>query len=307
MRISILDALMFIVLGNITVDEFMTASSWPAPGQTVIVDAPRRDLGGKGANQAIVLKRARTDVRLIAAIGQDDLGGWIVDGIVAEGLAATDLIRLPFPSDRSLIFVGPTGENAIASVVSCAEAITETQAHAAVARVQPEDILVLQGNLTEAATLAACRAARAKGMRTIFNPSPMRGGFTHLLPLIDLLVVNESEAAQLACSDEPDRWLRILHEAGAGDVVVTLGDRGAMALGRSGRATTPAMPVDVIDTTGAGDTFTGVLGAALFARGLPLGAALHAASAAAAVTVTRAGALAAFPTADEIEAAFRSS
>lgn len=297
----------FIVLGNITVDEFMAAPTWPAPGQTIVVGAPTRDLGGKGANQALVLKRAGADVRLMAAIGQDDLADWIVERMAAAGFRPDDLLRLPSASDRSLIFVGPGGENAIASVIGCSAAVTEAQAVAAVAGAQRGDVLILQGNLSLATTRAACVAAQNAGLPILFNPSPMQPGFDSLLPFIDLLVVNESEALQLGGSPDTDASLQALHAAGAGNVVLTLGGGGSRSFGRRGVASVSATPVTVVDTTGAGDTYMGVLAAALFDRSLPIGRAMAVASAAAAITVTRRGTGSAFPSSAEIEALFASA
>ncbi len=294
----------FFVVGNITVDESMATPVWPTPGHTVVVGPPRRDLGGKGANQALVLARAGADVRFVAALGSDDLAAWIVETLRADGFRTEDLIRLPLASDRSLIFVGPDGENAIASVTGCSAAVTADQAVAALEGARAGDVLVLQGNLSLAATEAACRAARGLGMHTAFNPSPMQPGFPSLLPLVDLLVVNESEAVQLGGARPADDLVRALHEAGAADVVLTLGGRGSRSYGARGAAEVRAEPVRAVDTTGAGDTYMGVLAAGLFARGLPLAAAMRAASASAAITVARQGTWSAFPTAGEIGAVF---
>ncbi len=293
----------FVVLGNVTVDEAMAVVEWPTPGQTVVVGPPRRDLGGKGANQALVLKRAGGDVRLIAALGRDELGAWASDVLAREGFDTADLIHLDQPTDRSLIFVGPTGENAIASVTGCSAAVTPDQARAALAGARAGDVLVLQGNLSLAATEAACAEARRLGLRTAFNPSPLRDGFATLLPLVDLLVVNEGEARALAPGADADH-LDALRAAGAGTVVLTLGGRGSTALGREGRMTVPAVPVEAVDTTGAGDTYMGVLLAGLYGRGQTVGRAMAVASAAAAITVGRVGTGSAFPSAAEIEAAF---
>lgn len=295
----------FIVLGNATVDEFMAAPTWPSPGQTVVVGAPARDLGGKGANQAMVLKRAGAAVRLVAGIGQDHLADWIVEQIEAEGFLSDDLLRLPLPSDRSLIFVGTDGENAIASIVDCSAAVTPAQAERALADAAVGDILVLQGNLTVEATRAACVVARARGVRTLFNPSPMRVGFADLLPLVELLVVNESEAIQLSGKQALEECLTGLHAAGALEVVMTLGGRGSMAHGRDGTTFVAASPVAVVDTTGAGDTYMGVLAAALFDRTMPMSEAMRIASMAAGVTVTRPGTRSAFPSVAELEALFK--
>lgn len=295
----------FIVLGNVTVDEAMAAPDWPAPGQTVVVGPPRRDLGGKGANQALVLKRAGADVRFVAALGRDELGGWACEVLEADGFAAGDLIRLEGETDRSLIFVAPDGENAIASVTGCSAAVTPDQARAALAGARPGDALLLQGNLSFEATEAACVEARRLGLRTAFNPSPLRAGFGALLPLVDLLVVNEGEARALSPGGGGrDALTAALHVAGASTVVMTSGGRGSRSVGAHGRAEAAAVPVAVVDTTGAGDTYMGVLLAGLYGRDLPIGRAMAAASAAAAITVCRRGTWSAFPSAAEVEAVF---
>src|ERR1700678_4184940 len=113
---------MFLVLGNATIDELMTVDTWLAPGQTVVVGPPRRDLGGKGANQALVLSRTGAPVRFVDAIGRDAEGDWIAERLHAEGLS-DDLVRVDAATDRSLIFVNPEGENAIASTVAAAGSI----------------------------------------------------------------------------------------------------------------------------------------------------------------------------------------
>ncbi len=294
----------FIVLGNVTVDEAMTTPVWPTPGETVVVGQPRRDLGGKGANQALVLRHAGEAVRFVAAIGQDDLAEWIVETLELDRFDTAALLRLPMPSDRSLIFVGPDGENAIASITGCSAAITPEDAVAALRGTAAGDVLVLQGNLSLAATEAACLEARRRGALTAFNPSPLQAGFVTLLPLVDLLVVNEGEAVQLAGAQAPQDMLRHLHRAGAADVVLTLGGRGSMSFGGRGAAEAAAQTVTVLDTTGAGDTYMGVLAAGLFGRRLPMAMAMKAASAAAAITVGRRGTWSAFPTVPEIASVF---
>jgi ribokinase len=296
----------FLVLGNITVDETMDAATWPTPGETIVVGSPVRDLGGKGANQALILKHAGAEVRFVAAIGRDEAADWVAERLAAEGFRVADLMRLAQPTDRSLIFVSPEGENAIASIIGCAMAISKDRAAAVLADARRGDVLVLQGNLSLATTRAACEEARRLGLRTMFNPSPMQAGFRELLPLVDLLVLNESEARLLGGAQDFDASARALHEAGAGDVVLTLGSRGSTAFGRRGHAVAAALPVDAVDTTGAGDAYAGVLAAALYARGLPMAGAMAAASAAAALTVGRRGAWAAFPSAAEIAAIFAS-
>ena len=295
---------MFLVLGNVAIDETMRAPVLPTRGATVLVAAPVRDLGGKGANQAIVLHRATSDIRFVATVGDDEAAEWIAAELAAEGLDASHLIRVPGASDRSLIFVGPDGDNAIASTSHCSDALTLAHAEAAVNAAQPADVLLLPGGCTFETNRAAIAAAKARGLRVVFNPSAMRAGFETLLDGLDLVVVNAGEAAALVGEGAPAEQAQRLVARGIGDAVITLGARGSVAAGRGGQHAVPAALATVIDTTGAGDTYLAVLAAALFARNAPMPVAMARASAAAALTVGRHGTRTAFPTRDELAAIF---
>jgi ribokinase len=294
---------MFLVLGNATIDESMATDVWPTAGHTIIVGSPRRDLGGKGANQALMLSRTGAPVRFIAAVGGDTQGDWIAQRLADEGLEG-GLVRVEAATDRSLIFVSAAGENAIASTVAAAAALTPAFTREQAASLSPGDLLMMQGNLSLAATEAALAAARVAGARTVFNPSPIQPGFAALAPLVDLLVVNEGEAEQLGGAGEPEAVVSALRRAGAGAVALTLGARGSLFVDATRLIHTPALAAPVVDTTGAGDAFAGVLVGALYHRQLPPPAALAAATAAAALTVQRRGAASALPSRVEIDAIF---
>lgn len=293
---------MFLVLGNAAIDESMSAPAWPTPGATVLVGAPTRDLGGKGANQAIVLARTGAPTRFAATVGDDDAGRWIRDELPGEGLDTGGLIALPGASDRSLIFVSPTGENAIASTSHCSDALTPEHAEAAVARMSAGDVLITQGGLTADTTAAAFALAHARGLVVVFNPSALRDGFDALTGQADLLVLNQLEAMQLVGDTTPGDCARRLRSRGTGTVVITLGANGALGFGEGDAIHVPAAPVDVVDTTGAGDTFLAVLAAAIHHHRLTLESAMRAATAAAAITVSRAGTRTAFPSRDQLAA-----
>ncbi|HWJ73049.1 MAG TPA: PfkB family carbohydrate kinase [Kaistia sp.] len=293
---------MLLVLGNATVDEAMKVEVWPAPGQTIIAGTPQRDLGGKGANQAIVAARAGAAVRFVAAIGDDADGRWVSHALATEGLEVDDLLTVDAATDRSMIFIDPAGENAIVSTVDASRSITAATAEALVANLRPGDQILMQGNLSLDATRAGFAAARRAGIGTLFNPSPLHSGHAKLLPMVDMLVVNEGEARSLSQETAADASAEALRKAGVGSVVVTLGGRGALLCDASGLHHVSASAVDVVDTTGAGDTFMGVLAAALFAHRLGALDALKAAGRAAAITVQRAGTLSSFPSRSEIAA-----
>ncbi|MEQ1771640.1 MAG: PfkB family carbohydrate kinase [Devosia sp.] len=290
----------FLVLGNVAIDESMAAPAWPHPGATVLVGQPGRDLGGKGANQALVLARAGALVRFVATIGSDDAGRWIGVALATEGLDTTGLVTLPGASDRSLIFVAPSGENAIASTSHCSDALTPAHAEAALAEAASGDVLITQGGLNAETTAAAFAAARRKGMTIVFNPSALRDGFDRLTGLADLLVLNHLEARQLAGDAPPPDLARTLRSRGTRTVLITLGAGGALADGPDGTHHVDAVPAEVVDTTGAGDCYLATLAAALHHHCMPLQSAMRAAAAAASITVTRRGTRAAFPTAAEL-------
>ena len=291
---------MFLVLGNVAVDETMAAPHLPAPGATVLVGPPARDLGGKGANQAIVLQRATRDVRFVATIGDDDAARWIIGTLAEEAVDISHLITVDGPSDRSLIFVGPDGDNAIASTSHCSDAFTPAHAEAAVNAMLSGDVLLLQGGCTFESNRAAIAAAKARGLRIAFNPSAVRPGFETLLDGLDLVVVNAGEATELVGEASPGEQAKRLAARGVVDAVVTLGPDGAVSAGRGRNNVAAAVPVVARDTTGAGDTYLAVLAAALFARNSPMATAMQQASAAAAITVSRAGTRTAFPTSAEL-------
>ncbi len=296
-----------LVLGNVAVDDAVRVEDWPQPGHSVLAAGLRRDLGGKGANQAVLLARAGAAVRFIAAVGDDAESAWLASVLAGEGLAPDALIRRRGPSDRSIVLVGRGGDNAIVTTADCARALDAATATRAVSDMAALDVLVMQGNLTVEATRAALAAARARGAATVLNPSPVQAGWTTLWSLVTLAVLNEAEAAGLAGAADPAGAAQALHAAGAERVVITLGGRGALSLGPGGMASVPAAPAVARDTTGAGDTFAAVLAAALFHRGLAIEPALRAAAAAAAITVSRPGTWSALPTRSELAAILASS
>ncbi|SHG23474.1 ribokinase [Kaistia soli DSM 19436] len=293
---------MLLVLGNATVDEAMGVETWPSPGQTIIAGAPKRDLGGKGANQAIVAARAGADVRFVAAIGNDADGRWVADALASEGLNVDELMIAATATDRSLIFIDPNGENAIVSTVNASLSIKPDTVEALVGDLAAGDQILMQGNLSLDATRAGFAAARRAGIHTLFNPSPLHAGHGELLGMVDVLVVNEGEARSLSQEFSAVASAKALRDAGVREVIVTLGGRGAVFCDASGLHHVSADTVEVVDTTGAGDTFMGVLAAGLFTHRMTGIAALRAASLAAAITVQRAGTLASFPARNEIAA-----
>lgn len=288
------DDMRAFVIGNVALDEAVTVADLPAFGASIHGTAGVIDLGGKGANQAIILGRSGLPCRFCAAVGEDSRADDIRSRLAAEPLES-DLVRIPgVASDFSIILRAPSGDNAIITTNAAASGLTPEAACAALAGARRGDLLVLQGNLSAETTAAALRQARQMGMQTALNPSPLRLFFEALWPLVDIAFVNESEAAALGGTDT-------LLAVGVPQVVLTLGSQGARLVTTKHDLLVSAPPCEVVDTTGAGDCFMATALASAALRGVALDPrALRHAAAAAAITVSRPGTGAAFPTRPEL-------
>ena len=145
------------VVGNCTIDTIFRLDRFPEPGETLIASKGFTDLGGKGANQAVVVARFGVETRFVAPFGGDAEGARARDRLAAEGLAGEGLVPVERATDRSIIYVVPNGENTIVSSADAARAMTPATALAALDPVAPGDIVMVQGNLTRATTLAVLR------------------------------------------------------------------------------------------------------------------------------------------------------
>ena len=226
------------------------------------------------------------------------LGDRIRAALSAEGVATDGLWTSPHATDRCVITVDREGENMIVSLIEAALAFDPIAERAAEAWIGPGDWVMMQGNLRANVTRGCLALAKSRGAITVLNPSPTYPPTDYDWRLVDLAVVNRGEAIEIAGGD-PLQAARALHEKGVRAVGLTLGAQGA-ALVSGGEALRVAAPVvKAIDTVGAGDVFCGTLVAAR-ARGFGWREAMHAASEAAAICVTRAGVLASFPSRAEM-------
>ncbi|MFI0843049.1 PfkB family carbohydrate kinase [Mesorhizobium sp. IMUNJ 23232] len=289
------------VIGNVAIDETIAVSSMPEAGASILGSEETRDLGGKGANQAVVMGRSGVPTTLVAAVGDDFRAGTIREQLAGEPVDAHLVALAGRASDFSIIFTTPDGENAIVTTTDSAGALSLDDALLALAAAEPGDLAVLQGNLSEEVTRGILSAARERGMVTAFNPSPLRPYFTGLWPLVDIAFLNRGEAEQLAGTSGAEAVSRLM-QAGVRRVVLTLGGDGALLGSDTGVEPIPAVAARAVDTTGAGDTFMATALASALLRGVTLDrrAVAHA-SAAAALTVSRCGTRSAFPTRQELE------
>lgn len=285
-----------LVVGSANLDFVVRVAHVPAPGETVLGRGARTFPGGKGANQAVACARAGgVSTRMLLALGDDANAAPIEASLRAAGVQP-DIVRIAGePTGIAFICLADNAENAI-TVAAGANELLRASALPSLAGVSH---LLLQLETPLDTVIDCARAARAVGVQVILNAAPARPLPPELLALVDVLVVNEGELAALA--GDPGELRRALAAIDVPCVVVTLGARGCVACVDGEFLLQPAFAVDLQDTTAAGDTFCGVLAAAL-AQGMAWNLALRRASAAAAIACTRLGAQSSIPEAAEVDA-----
>jgi ribokinase len=284
-------------LGSINIDHVYRMPRLATPGETLISLGYEKFAGGKGFNQSVALARAGAKVSHIGFLGED--GIWLQEYLVAEGIDCADIQVVTQPTGHAVIQVLPSGENSIFLHPGANQTAAEDYLRKALAKARPGDFFLCQNETGSVKEFL--REGRRLGLKTIFNaaPAPTSGNMDFLNDL-DLLIVNESEACAVGGLPSPEAAMESLRrEFPRLDIVLTLGSRGALWSGPETRETVAAMPVDPVDTTAAGDTFTGYLLAALLRGSRPLDA-LAMANRAASITVSRAGAADSIPTASEV-------
>jgi ribokinase len=288
-----------VVVGSVNLDLVVRVRTLPAPGETVSGGTFERHGGGKSANQAVAAARLGASVAFVGAVGADELGAEAVAQLEREGVDCAGVARLDdAPTGVAAIVVDEAGENQIA-VASGANARLDAEL---VARGLPADgatVVLLGLEVPDEAVLAG---ARARG-RLVLNPAPARPVPDGLLDLGPVLTPNEAEACALAGEADAESAARALARRTGAPVVVTIGARGALLVAPGEEPTVIAPPsVRPVDTTGAGDTFSGALAAEL-ARGADLAAATRFATAAASLSTQGAGARGGMPGRAAVEAA----
>lgn len=298
-----------VVVGSSNTDMVVKAARIPAPGETVLGGAFVMAAGGKGANQAVAAARLGAEVTLVARLGADPLGDEAIAGYQKDSILTDLIVRDPDrPTGVALILVDAHGENSITVALGANEALSPDDVERAADRIRTADAVVMQLEVPLAAVERAAAIARAAGVPVILDPAPAPdGGLPEaLLRNVTCLKPNESEAERLtgiSVSDlaSAERAARALQELGPRTVIITLGSQGAIVVDEAAVHHVPAYRVTAVDTTAAGDAFTGAFATAVGA-GAALVEAVRRAAAAGALAATRMGAQPSLPTQAEWEA-----
>jgi len=283
-----------LVVGSLNMDLVARCELLPRTGQTIFGQDFFTAAGGKGANQAVAAARLGASVAMAGRVENDQFGRDLVAGLVSAGVRTNAIATTDRPTGTALITVDASGANTIVVISGANMACDSALVDRALADESRPGILLLQHEIPIAANAHAIRAAHAAGWLVILNPAPARAVAPELLPLIDIIAPNETEAAALtgrtiATRDDALAAARNLVGLGARAALITLGSDGALYCDDSRVLHCPAVAVRAVDTTAAGDGYLGALAASL-ASGRSLADSLGFASAAAGLAVTRLGA-----------------
>ena len=287
------------VVGSAMMDLTAYAKYLPEPGQTLLGELFTTGFGGKGANQAVIAAHCGAQVHFIGKLGRDLFGDSIASNFLNVGISSEYVERSDSPTGVAHIWVDGNGENRIIIIPGANHEIERAKAVAAINSIENLSVVVAQCEIKQEVTLAAFKAAKARGCVTILNPAPYQGLSQELLELCDWIIPNETEFrelhGELPTNDEILKSFRPGRNS-----VVTLGSAGAVLINADGTINRVSAPVvNAVDTTGAGDAFVGTFAFGL-ASGMNSMKALTLGIKVASLSVTKKGAQSSYPTQAEI-------
>lgn len=296
-----------IVIGSANMDMVVKASHIPEPGETVLGGTFFMNPGGKGANQAVAVARLGGDVIFVSKMGNDVFGKQAFRLYDEEGIDTSFILSDDeLPSGVALITVDDEGENSIVVAPGANASLVSTEVEEALRDISDKHIVLLQLEIPLDTVHFVVKHAAQRGARVILNPAPAITLFPDLLQYVDLLTPNETEASILSgikvTSLETAREAaQVIHQLGVTNVVITMGESGALLLEDTAFHEVPTPIVQPIDTTAAGDVFNGALAVAL-SEGKDLVTAVSFACEAASISVTKMGAQSSIPYRHELTA-----
>ncbi|AIF46375.1 ribokinase [Dyella japonica] len=287
-----------VVVGSINMDLVTLAPRFAGPGETILGERFLTVHGGKGANQAVAAARLGADVALVGALGDDAFSTQLYEGLAREGVALEHVSRIADCGSGTASITVAEGENHIIVVPAANARVTPTQIERAQATLASADAILVQMEIPLESVEATLRLGQRLGKPVILNPAPAQKLPVEWLKLARYLTPNQHELAILLGAGDDEDFRSLMQRAPA-PVVLTRGGDGAWYRDGGEPVHQPGFKVDVVDTTGAGDTFNAAL-AVFLQEGLPT--AVRKACAAAALSVTRLGAQGGMPTRAELDA-----
>ena len=287
------------VVGSAMMDLTAYADVLPEPGQTLAGQLFTTGFGGKGANQAVMAAHCGAEVHFIGKLGKDVFGTAIADNFVKVGIQSKYVDKSETATGVAHIWVDSNGENRIIIIPGANHEIEMAKAVEAINSIKDLKVVVAQCEIKQEVTLAAFKAAKARGCITILNPAPYQEISAELLTLCDWIIPNETEFrelhGELPTSDEVLKSFRQGKNS-----IVTLGSQGAVYVSAEGQLTKVSAPkVTAVDTTGAGDAFVGTFAYSLASGKDPV-TAMTLGIKVASLSVTRKGAQSSYPDQAEI-------
>lgn len=292
-----------LVFGSVNIDHTYEVPHIVHPGETISSTTYRTAWGGKGLNQAIALARAGADTFLAAQMAQADRLA-LAEFCEPLHLDISRVYPISCPTGHAMIQVDPSGQNCIVVAAGANYRITPEMVQNALEGFGPGDMLLLQNEINLVPEIL--RNAKAKGIQVVLNPSPCTDEIPHWpLECVDIFLLNETEGQVLSGKTEPEDILStFVTRYPTAQIVLTLGEKGSLFASGSNRVSADACRVNAVDTTGAGDTFTGYLLSGLL-HGAAVEESMRMASCASAIAVSRPGAAQSIPELSEVQAFYR--
>ena len=291
---------MIAVVGSLNMDLVINTESIPRPGETVLGTDFRRIPGGKGGNQAAAAARLGSEVIMIGAVGKDDMGGALIQSLIADGVNTEFILKKDGVSTGiAAIIVEQSGNNAITVVSGANYELSKEDVLNDRTIIEKSKIVLIQLEIPLPTVKQALSIAKSSDCLTILNPAPAAVLDQEILGDIDIMTPNELELELLSgCPAKSMGEIQIagnrLLEQGVKELVVTLGERGCVRINQDGMKHFSARKVTAIDTTAAGDCFNGALAVAL-AEGKEMEDAIEFAISSSALSVTKFGAQTSLP------------
>jgi ribokinase len=292
------------VIGSLNMDLVVNVENMPKKGQTLIGSDFKEVPGGKGANQAVAMARLGGDVTMIGKVGTDSFGQTLIDALTNDNVDTTYVHKEDGPTGVAMITVDKNAENAIVVAPGANFKVKENDIDENIDAIKNSDIVVVQLETPLDTIKYALKIAKDLGKYTILNPAPAVKLEDSIIENVDLLTPNETELEILSgvsinCEDDILKAAKTMIEKGVKELIVTLGSKGSLYINKEKSMFKKSYKVEAVDTTAAGDSYTGALSVS-FSKGENIEEAMDFASRVGALCVTKEGAQSSLPTLVEV-------